>query len=200
MNELINVNDIKNGMTVFYNGNICQIQSFLHVKPGKGAAIMKVKMRNLKTGTITEESINSNVKIEKAHVDKKKMVYLYNSGSSYVFMDNETYEQIEITPDKISTAEKYLKEKRKSNDHNHTAGSGDLFPGRRNHRSEGNNTRRQTGHRFQGSGNRRPAVHKDIQHAPGAGQSSPCCKRSTETPRKAQRDRKRARKDAGREP
>ena len=56
MNELINVNDIKNGMTVFYNGNICQIQSFLHVKPGKGAAIMKVKMRNLKTGTITEES------------------------------------------------------------------------------------------------------------------------------------------------
>ena len=110
MNELINVNDIKNGMTVFYNGNICQIQSFLHVKPGKGAAIMKVKMRNLKTGTITEESINSNVKIEKAHVDKKKMVYLYNSGSSYVFMDNETYEQIEITPDKISTAEKYLKE------------------------------------------------------------------------------------------
>ena len=110
MNELININDIKNGMTVFYNGNICQVQSFLHVKPGKGAAIMKVKMRNLKTGTITEESINSNVKIEKAHVDKKKMAYLYNSGSAYVFMDNETYEQIEITPDKLGDALKYLKE------------------------------------------------------------------------------------------
>ena len=110
MNELININDIKNGMTVFYNGNICQVQSFLHVKPGKGAAIMKVKMRNLKTGTITEESINSNVKIEKAHVSKKKMVYLYNTGSAYVFMDNETYEQIEITSDKLGDTLKYLKE------------------------------------------------------------------------------------------
>ena len=101
MNGLININDIKNGMTIIYDGKLCLVQSFQHVKPGKGAAFMKVKMRNLKTGANVEETINSSVKVEKAHVDKKKMAYLYNSGTGYVFMDNESYEQIEITEDKI---------------------------------------------------------------------------------------------------
>ena len=110
MNGLVNINDIKTGMTIIYDGKLFQVQSFLHVKPGKGAAFMKVKMRNLKTGAIIEETINSSVKVEKAMVEKKKMVYLYNSGSAYVFMDNETYEQIEITSDKLGDAEKYLKE------------------------------------------------------------------------------------------
>ncbi len=110
MNGLVNINDIKTGMTIIYDGKLYQVQSFLHVKPGKGAAFMKVKMRNLKTGAIIEETINSSVKVEKAMVEKKKMVYLYNSGSAYVFMDNETYEQIEITSDKLGEAEKYLKE------------------------------------------------------------------------------------------
>jgi len=110
MNGLVNINDIKTGMTIFYDNKLYQVQSFQHVKPGKGAAFMKVKMRNLKTGTIIEETINSSVKVEKAHVDKKKMVYLYNSGNAYVFMDNETYEQIEIEPDKLGDSLKYLKE------------------------------------------------------------------------------------------
>ena len=110
MNGLININDIKNGMTIIYDGKLYLVQSFLHVKPGKGAAFMKVKMRNLKTGTIIEETINSNAKVEKAHVDKKKMSYLYNSGNGYVFMDNETYEQIEITEDKLADTKKFLKE------------------------------------------------------------------------------------------
>jgi len=110
MNGLVNINDIKTGMTIIYDGKLYQVQSFLHVKPGKGAAFMKVKMRNLKTGAIIEETINSSVKVEKAMVEKKKMAYLYNSGSAYVFMDNETYEQIEITSDKLGDAEKYLKE------------------------------------------------------------------------------------------
>ena len=110
MNGLININDIKNGMTVIYDGKLCLIQSFQHVKPGKGAAFMKVKLKNLRTGAIVEETINSSVKIEKAHVDKKKMSYLYNSGTGYVFMDNETYEQIEITEDKIEEEKKFLKE------------------------------------------------------------------------------------------
>ncbi len=109
-NSLINVNDIKNGMTIIYDGKLCVVQSFLHVKPGKGAAVMKVKMRNLKTGTITEETINSDKKLEKAHVEKKKMAYLYNSGTGYVFMDNETYEQIEITEDKLEYEKKFLLE------------------------------------------------------------------------------------------
>ncbi len=109
-NSLINVNDIKNGMTIIYDGKLCVIISFLHVKPGKGAAVMKVKMRNLKTGTITEETINSDKKLEKAHVDKKTMSYLYNSGTGYVFMDNETYEQTEISEDKLTDEKKFLKE------------------------------------------------------------------------------------------
>lgn len=110
MNGLININDIKNGMTIIYDGKLFLVQSFLHVKPGKGAAFMKVKMRNLKTGAIIEETINSSVKVEKAHVEKKKMAYLYNSGAGYVFMDNETYEQIEITEDKLEEEKKFLKE------------------------------------------------------------------------------------------
>ena len=110
MNGLININDIKNGMTIIYDGKLYRVQSFQHVKPGKGAAFMKVKMRNLKTGAIIEETINSSVKVEKAHVDKKKMTYLYNSGSGYVFMDNETYEQTEVTEDKLEEEKKFLLE------------------------------------------------------------------------------------------
>ena len=110
MNGLININDIKNGMTIIYDGKLYLVQSFLHVKPGKGAAFMKVKMRNLRTGTIIEETINSSVKVEKAHVDKKKMSYIYNSGTGYVVMDNETYEQIEISEDKLADTKKFLKE------------------------------------------------------------------------------------------
>jgi elongation factor P len=71
---------------------------------------MKVKMRNLRTGATIEETINSSIKVEKAHVEKKKMSYLYNSGTGYVFMDNETYEQSEITEDKLVEEIKFLKE------------------------------------------------------------------------------------------
>ena len=110
MNGLININDIKNGMTIIYDGKLYLIQSFLHVKPGKGAAFMKVKMRNLRTGATIEETINSSVKVEKAHVEKKKMAYLYNSGTGYVFMDNETYEQTEISEDKLAEEKKFLLE------------------------------------------------------------------------------------------
>jgi len=110
MNGLININDIKNGMTIIYDGKLYVVLSFQHVKPGKGAAFMKVKMRNLRTGANIEETINSSIKVEKAHVDKKKMTYLYNSGTGYVFMDNETYEQTEVTEDKLENEKKFLKE------------------------------------------------------------------------------------------
>ncbi len=110
MNSLININDIKNGMTIIYDGKLFLVQSFQHVKPGKGAAFMKVKLRNLRTGATIEETINSSIKVEKAHVEKKKMSYLYNSGTGYVFMDNETYEQSEITEDKLVEEVKFLKE------------------------------------------------------------------------------------------
>ena len=106
----ININDIKNGMTVIMDGKLCQVQEFQHVKPGKGAAIVKVKLRNLKTGAITVESYNSTIKVEKAHIDKKPMTYLYKDGDNYVFMDSETYEQVSVPEVQLEEEKKFLKE------------------------------------------------------------------------------------------
>lgn len=106
----ININDIKNGMTVLIDGNLCLIQEFQHVKPGKGPAFVRIKLKNLKTGSIVENTFNTNIKVERAHVDRKKMQYLYSSGNNYVFMDTETYEQVEIPEEKLADEVKFLKE------------------------------------------------------------------------------------------
>lgn len=106
----VNINDIKNGMTIIIDGKLCVIQEFQHVKPGKGAAIVKIKLKNLKTGAITVESYNSTIKVEKAHIEKKPMTYLYKDGDSYVFMDSETYEQISVPESKLEEEKKFLKE------------------------------------------------------------------------------------------
>lgn len=106
----ININDIKNGMTVIINGSLCLIQEFQHVKPGKGPAFVRIKLKNLKTGTIVEETFNTNIKIERAHVDKLHMQYLYKAGENYVFMNMESYEQIEIPEEKLIEEKKFLKE------------------------------------------------------------------------------------------
>ena len=106
----ININDIKNGMTVIIDGNLCLIQDFQHVKPGKGPAFIRIKLKNLKTGSTIEETFNTNIKVEKAHVDKQKMQYLYNSGNSYVFMNTKNYEQTEIPESSLKDEIKYLKE------------------------------------------------------------------------------------------
>ena len=106
----ININDIKNGMTIIIDGKLCMIEEFQHVKPGKGSAFMKMKLRNLRTGALVEDTYNTNIKIEKAHVEKSKMNYLYSQGDSYVFMNNETYEQLEIPADKLKDQIKFLKE------------------------------------------------------------------------------------------
>ena len=107
---LININDIKNGMTIIMDGKLCQIVEFQHVKPGKGSAFVKMKLRNLKTGSIVEDTYNTNIKIEKAHVDKQLMQYLYNTGDDYVFMDTNTYEQVEVPAQRLEEEKKYLKE------------------------------------------------------------------------------------------
>ena len=96
----ININDIKNGMTIIIDGNLCVIQEFQHVKPGKGPAFVRIKLKNLRTGSTTEDTYNTNIKITKAHIDKINAQYLYVSGDNYTFMNNETYEQIEV-PRKI---------------------------------------------------------------------------------------------------
>ena len=106
----ININDIKNGMTIIIDGKLCLIEEFQHVKPGKGSAFMKMKLRNLRTGSLVEETYNTNIKIERARVEKSKMNYLYNDGSNYVFMNNETYEQLEIPETTLKDQIRFLKE------------------------------------------------------------------------------------------
>ena len=107
---MINVNDIKNGITFVLDGDIYQVLEFSHVKPGKGAAFVKMKIRNLRTGSTTEKSFNSGTKLEKAMIEKRPMQFLYASGDAYNFMNMETYEQIELTKDQLGDDVNYLKE------------------------------------------------------------------------------------------
>ena len=106
----ININDIKNGMTIIMDGNLSQIIEFQHVKPGKGPAFVRIKLKNLRTGAIVEDTYNTNLKVEKAHIDKMPMQYLYQDGNRYVFMNTQTYDQIEIPEDKLENEKKFLKE------------------------------------------------------------------------------------------
>ena len=105
----ININDIKNGMTVIIDDKLCMILEFQHVKPGKGPAFVRMKFKNLKTGAIVEETFNTNIKLEKAHVDKQSMQYLYNQGDNYIFMNNNDYSQLEVSKTIVSDYIKFLK-------------------------------------------------------------------------------------------
>lgn len=107
---MVNVNDIKNGMTIIFEDALYIVLEFSHVKPGKGAAFVKTKLRNLRTGSIVEKTFNSSIKLEKAMITRQNMQYLYNTGESYSFMNMETYEQIELTKDQIGDDAKFLKE------------------------------------------------------------------------------------------
>lgn len=107
---MVNVNDIKNGMTIEVEGNIYTILEFQHVKPGKGAAFVKMKLKNLRTGSIIEQTFNSSTKVGKAMIEKKAMQYLYNDGANYVFMDMNDYSQIELPLSQIEEESKYLTE------------------------------------------------------------------------------------------
>lgn len=107
---MINVNDFKTGMTISYENNLYQVLEFQHVKPGKGAAIVKTKLKNLRTGSIVEQTFNSGIKVPQAHVEKIKMQYLYSTGDSYTFMNMNTYEQVELKESQIENEAKFLKE------------------------------------------------------------------------------------------
>lgn len=106
----ININDIKNGMTVLMDGALYSIVEFQHVKPGKGPAFVRIKRRNLRTGAVTEDTFNTNIKVTKAHIEKVKAGYLYSMGDNYVFMDNSSYEQIEIASSVLGDAVNFIKE------------------------------------------------------------------------------------------
>ena len=105
---MINVNDIKNGVTIIIDGQIYQVVEFLHVKPGKGSAFMKTKLRNLRTGGIVEKTFNTNVKFEKANINKQNVQYLYNTGDTYFFMNMDNYEQLELSASQVGDNKNYL--------------------------------------------------------------------------------------------
>ena len=107
---MFNVNDIKNGMTILFEDNIYTVLEFSHVKPGKGAAFVQAKLKNLRTGSIVEKRFNSGVKLEKAMIEKKNMQFLYATGDAYTFMDNNTYEQLELTSAQLGDDKYYLKD------------------------------------------------------------------------------------------
>ena len=107
---MFNINDIKNGMTIKYEGVIYQVVDFQHVKPGKGSAFVKTKLKNLRAGTTQEITFNAGIKMEKADVRKNQLSYLYAAGDNYVFMDNNTYDQIELPSSLIKDEIKFLKE------------------------------------------------------------------------------------------
>ena len=107
---MFNINDIKNGMTFLFEGNIYQVLEFLHVKPGKGAAFVKAKLRNLRTGSTVEKTFNTSIKLEKAMIEKNEMQFLYADGNNYNFMNMETYDQSELSKEQIGENAKFLKD------------------------------------------------------------------------------------------
>ena len=107
---MISVTDFKTGLTIEFDGQLYTVVDFMHVKPGKGAAFVRSKLKNIKTGFTLERTFNSNEKVEVARIDFREMQYLYKSDDDYTFMDTETYEQLTLNSTKIGDAPKYLKE------------------------------------------------------------------------------------------
>lgn len=107
---MISVNDFKTGVTIEMDGAAYQVVEFQHVKPGKGAAFVRAKLKNVENGSTVEKTFRGGEKIPKAHVDRREMQYLYNDGDGYVCMDNENYDQITIMKDKMGEGSKWLLE------------------------------------------------------------------------------------------
>ncbi|MEW9677507.1 elongation factor P [Lentibacillus sp. L22] len=107
---MISVNDFKTGLTIEVDNDIWQVMEFQHVKPGKGAAFVRSKLRNLRNGNIQEKTFRGGEKVNTAHVETKKMQYLYASGDTHAFMDTNTYEQIELQTSQIEYELQFMKE------------------------------------------------------------------------------------------
>lgn len=107
---MITAGDFRNGMTFEMDGNVFQVVEFQHVKPGKGAAFVRTKYKNVRTGAVLERSFNPNEKFENAQLERADMSYLYADGDLYYFMDTETYDQMPLTGDSIGEGLKFLKE------------------------------------------------------------------------------------------
>ena len=107
---MISAGDFRNGITFEFEGNVYQVVEFQHVKPGKGAAFVRTKMKNVITGGVVERSFNPTEKVAKAHIERKDMEYLYEDGELHYFMDQETYEQTPLSADQLGDALKFVKE------------------------------------------------------------------------------------------
>ena len=107
---MILAGDFRKGVTFVYNNGVYVIVDFQHVKPGKGAAFVRTKIKNVMTGAVREETFNPSEKFELAHIEQKDMEYLYADGDIYYFMDSETYEQVPLNKDKVEDALQFLKE------------------------------------------------------------------------------------------
>ena len=110
MAEVYSAGDIRNGTTFELDGNVFKVVEFQHVKPGKGAAFVRVKMKNVITGAVIERTFNPSEKLQGAEIEKREMQYLYNDADLYYFMDNETYEQMPLNEDQLGDALKFIKE------------------------------------------------------------------------------------------
>ncbi|HQD50021.1 MAG TPA: elongation factor P [Defluviitaleaceae bacterium] len=107
---MVSAGDFRNGLTIELEGEIYTVVEFQHVKPGKGAAFVRTKLKNLKTGGIIEKTFRPTEKLPKAHIERKDMQYLYNDGDLYYFMDSETYDQIALNKDQLGDSLKFVKE------------------------------------------------------------------------------------------
>ena len=106
----ITAGDFRNGKTFEMDGKVMQVVEFQHVKPGKGAAFVRTKMRNVVTGAVTETSFNPHAKFEEAFVDRRDMEYSYNDGDLYYFMDQETYDMVPLNKELLGDAFRFIKE------------------------------------------------------------------------------------------
>lgn len=107
---MISTNEFKTNVTVTIDGDPWQVVEFQHVKPGKGAAFVRAKMRNMSTGAVVERTFNAGERLPKARIERRTMQYLYESDGMYVFMDNETYEQTELSKETLGSALNFLQE------------------------------------------------------------------------------------------
>ena len=107
---MISASDFRNGVTFEMDGKVMQVVEFQHVKPGKGAAFVRTKIRNVISGAVTEKTFNPNDKYPTAFIERKDMEYLYNDGDLYYFMDSETYEQLPISPNVLGDNFRFVKE------------------------------------------------------------------------------------------
>lgn len=107
---MITSNDFRTGLTIELDGNVFQVVEFQHVKPGKGSAFVRTKLKNLRTGATIDKTFNAGEKVARARVERHEVQYLYNDGTDYYFMDMETYDQFSMSKTQLEDAIKYLKE------------------------------------------------------------------------------------------